>query len=161
MESLVVARHMVKAICANASFIHMISAASALHCDREHTSYVWGGCMMLRAAEVRANMYGILDKWREGGYSDDMILGDVCLENVRPPRTHPASSDLRLSVPTHGSSAQDRKIYCPFGSIFPCLMNKRMTFKRYASSALHNNSLLSPPHACFARTCTGTLYGAS
>ena len=37
------------------------------------TANVWGGAMMFRASELRANIYGITDAWRDGGYSEDWI----------------------------------------------------------------------------------------
>jgi len=33
----------------------------------------WGGAMMFRASELRANVYGLMDAWRDGGYSEDFI----------------------------------------------------------------------------------------
>ena len=27
----------------------------------------WGGAMMFRASELRANVYGLIDAWRDGG----------------------------------------------------------------------------------------------
>lgn len=34
---------------------------------------VWGGAMMFRASELRENIYGLIDAWRDGGYSEDFI----------------------------------------------------------------------------------------
>jgi cellulose synthase/poly-beta-1,6-N-acetylglucosamine synthase-like glycosyltransferase len=35
---------------------------------------LWGGCLLLRRAELFDSQIGILEAWRNSGYSDDMIL---------------------------------------------------------------------------------------
>ena len=49
----------------------------------EWTKNVWGGCMILRAADLRGNAHGCVDKYRDGGYSDDLILAALCDEHGR------------------------------------------------------------------------------
>ena len=34
---------------------------------------VWGGAMIFRSKELRRNVYGLTDAWRDGGYSEDFI----------------------------------------------------------------------------------------
>eukprot|EP00238_Polyblepharides_amylifera_P007089 CAMPEP_0196576844 /NCGR_PEP_ID=MMETSP1081-20130531/6013_1 /TAXON_ID=36882 /ORGANISM="Pyramimonas amylifera, Strain CCMP720" /LENGTH=499 /DNA_ID=CAMNT_0041895561 /DNA_START=244 /DNA_END=1740 /DNA_ORIENTATION=- len=43
-----------------------------------HAVHVWGGCMMLPLKEMRADSYGIMSAFQEGGYSDDLILASLC-----------------------------------------------------------------------------------
>ena len=33
---------------------------------------------MIRLVDLRSDRYGILEAFRDGGYSDDMILGAIC-----------------------------------------------------------------------------------
>ena len=49
----------------------------------EWTKNVWGGCMILRADDLRGNAHGCVDKYRDGGYSDDLILAALCDEHGR------------------------------------------------------------------------------
>lgn len=41
------------------------------------TKNVWGGCMLLRAEDVRSDAHGIASAYRDGGYSDDLILAAI------------------------------------------------------------------------------------
>ncbi len=41
---------------------------------------VWGGCMLFRSAELRDDAHGILEAWREGGYSDDLLAAAACAQ---------------------------------------------------------------------------------
>lgn len=46
------------------------------------TSFVWGGCTVLRRKDLAyPDAYGIVRTWRDGGYSDDMLLGAKCIEH--------------------------------------------------------------------------------
>ncbi|GMH45669.1 hypothetical protein BSKO_13632 [Bryopsis sp. KO-2023] len=46
------------------------------------TSFVWGGCMLLKRSDLlKADPYNIIGSWREGGYSDDLIMAGKCAEN--------------------------------------------------------------------------------
>mmetsp|Transcript_8504 Transcript_8504/g.31420 ORF Transcript_8504/g.31420 Transcript_8504/m.31420 type:complete len:489 (+) Transcript_8504:136-1602(+) len=47
------------------------------------TLFAWGGCMLFATKELRSDAYGMLSKWRNGGYSDDMIAGSVTVANKR------------------------------------------------------------------------------
>ncbi|CAL5219139.1 g915 [Coccomyxa viridis] len=48
---------------------------------REHTTFVWGGCMLLPLAALRSDRYGILAAWNQGGYSDDLTVASKCAEH--------------------------------------------------------------------------------
>ena len=61
---------------------------------RQSTSFVWGGCMLFPLKSLTCDSYGIMQAWREGGYSDDLIVAAKCAE--------------------HGL-----KILCPSSAIFP------------------------------------------
>lgn len=61
---------------------------------KERTEFVWGGCMLFRAAEMRHDARGILQAWSDGGYSDDLTVASQC-------------------------TGQQLTIYCPGYSIFP------------------------------------------
>lgn len=46
------------------------------------TCFVWGGCMLLRRNSLlKGDPYGILGAWKDGGYSDDMLVGAKCVEH--------------------------------------------------------------------------------
>uniref|UniRef100_A0A7S3VJX6 ceramide glucosyltransferase n=1 Tax=Dunaliella tertiolecta TaxID=3047 RepID=A0A7S3VJX6_DUNTE len=46
---------------------------------QQRATFVWGGCMLLRADCLRPHdRYGILQAWLDGGYSDDLILAAQC-----------------------------------------------------------------------------------
>lgn len=47
----------------------------------QRTRFVWGGCMMLRLGNLRGDKFGILQAWREGGYSDDLTLASQCTQH--------------------------------------------------------------------------------
>ncbi|GLI66855.1 hypothetical protein VaNZ11_010841 [Volvox africanus] len=69
-----------------------------------NTSFVWGGCMLLRADRLLpGDPGGLLRAWRNGGYSDDLILASYCTERR-----------LKIRVP-------------PF-AIFPQRLDDRMTW---------------------------------
>jgi hypothetical protein len=44
------------------------------------TKNVWGGCMLLRASDLRRDAFGCVTKYKDGGYSDDLILAALCDE---------------------------------------------------------------------------------
>lgn len=41
------------------------------------TTFVWGGCMMMRAEDWRENSHGLVTALENGGYSDDMTLAAI------------------------------------------------------------------------------------
>ncbi|KAK9841846.1 hypothetical protein WJX81_007075 [Elliptochloris bilobata] len=45
---------------------------------RARAAFVWGGCMLLPLAHLRADTYGIMAAWEHGGYSDDLIVAAQC-----------------------------------------------------------------------------------
>jgi len=67
------------------------------------STFVWGGAMVLRRADVEQNMYGLLDWWRKGGYSDDMQV-QACAQDA------------------------GRMIATPLSAIFPNELKKDVTF---------------------------------
>jgi hypothetical protein len=46
-------------------------------------SSVWGGALMFRREELHRNVHGIIDAWRDGGYSEDFILIALCRKHGR------------------------------------------------------------------------------
>ncbi|OVA12490.1 Ceramide glucosyltransferase [Macleaya cordata] len=68
------------------------------------TFFLWGGCMMMHAADFRNDLYGVVTGLRDGGYSDDMTLAAIAGAHKRlitsPPVAvfpHPLASDLTFS----------------------------------------------------------------
>ena len=60
---------------------HMVLLVAFSH--GEWTKNVWGGCMMLRIKDFREDTHGVASKYRDGGYSDDLILAALCDEHGR------------------------------------------------------------------------------
>ena len=68
----------------------------------EWTKNVWGGCMMLRRESLADDAFGCASAYRDGGYSDDLILAALCdergetvgcpFEAVFPQRLDPSQS---------------------------------------------------------------------
>eukprot|EP00899_Mesostigma_viride_P009178 jgi/Mesvir1/18261/Mv09531-RA.1 len=54
------------------------------------TSFVWGGCMMLRSKDLRADLYGCISAWRQG-FSDDLIMASIAGANQRAVLCHSRS----------------------------------------------------------------------
>lgn len=50
-----------------------LCATTGFSSPNDRPANVWGGAMMFRAKELRSNIYGITDAWRDGGYSEDFI----------------------------------------------------------------------------------------
>ena len=50
-----------------------LCASTGFNSPADRPPNAWGGAMMFRASELRANIYGLLDAWRDGGYSEDFI----------------------------------------------------------------------------------------
>ncbi|KAK9803984.1 hypothetical protein WJX72_010372 [[Myrmecia] bisecta] len=48
---------------------------------RQHTQFVWGGCMLFPLQDMRSDRYGIMQAWSDGGYSDDLIVAAKCGEH--------------------------------------------------------------------------------
>ncbi|CAI5515271.1 unnamed protein product [Closterium sp. Naga37s-1] len=68
--------------------------------------FVWGGCIMLRLADLRADRNGMASALQRNGYSNDLILTSV--------------------AGVHGC-----KVWCPPTAIFPGRMSGAWTFRRY------------------------------
>jgi Glycosyl transferase family 21 len=62
-------------------------------CSQE-TDFVWGGCMLFRADDLRSDALGVLRSWAHGGYSDDLTVASQC-------------------------NAHGVKVHCPSYAIFP------------------------------------------
>lgn len=68
------------------------------------TFFLWGGCMMMHADDIRNDRHGVVSQLRDGGYSDDMTLAAIAGAHKRlitsPPVAvfpHPLASDLSFS----------------------------------------------------------------
>ena len=48
-------------------------ASNGFNHVKDRPMNVWGGAMMFRSDELRRNIYGLTDAWRDGGYSEDFI----------------------------------------------------------------------------------------
>ena len=48
-------------------------ASNGFNHPKDRPANVWGGAMMFRSEELRRNIYGLTDAWRDGGYSEDFI----------------------------------------------------------------------------------------
>ena len=70
------------------------------------TGFVWGGCIFLRAADVRADKHGMVTKLKSNGYSNDLILSAVATSN-------------------------NLTVWCPAAAIFPGRMSGTWAFQRY------------------------------
>ena len=60
-------------MCAYFAMLWRMMASNGFEHPHNRPPNVWGGAMMLRAEEMRRNVYGITDAWRDGGYSEDFI----------------------------------------------------------------------------------------
>jgi len=72
----------------------------------EHTKVLWGGCLLLRRADLVSPKVGILEAWRNSGYSDDMIVGGRAHRlgmfiSIPPKAILPARLDPSYSVARH------------------------------------------------------------
>jgi hypothetical protein len=79
---------------------------------------VWrSGCMMLRTAELKADCCGVLSAYRNGGYSDDLILASICNKTGRAIACPAQALFVNYMDPT-GSTAKywnylRRQLYAP------------------------------------------------
>ena len=46
-----------------------LSASSGFSDPHDRPANCWGGAMMFRSSELRRNVYGLIDAWRDGGYA--------------------------------------------------------------------------------------------
>ncbi|CAI5465024.1 unnamed protein product [Closterium sp. Yama58-4] len=67
---------------------------------------VWGGCMMIRLDDLRANRYGMVSALSARGYSNDLTLSAIAASN-------------------------GRDVVCPAAAIFPGRLSGSWTFQRY------------------------------
>jgi len=66
-----------------------LCASTGFNSPTDRPPNAWGGAMMFRASELRANLYGLLDAWRDGGYSEGLhhpLHGKVSASLSRPCR---------------------------------------------------------------------------
>lgn len=54
-------------------FIWRMVATCGFNHPDDRPAMCWGGAMMFRSVELRQNIYGLTDAWRDGGYSEDFI----------------------------------------------------------------------------------------
>jgi cellulose synthase/poly-beta-1,6-N-acetylglucosamine synthase-like glycosyltransferase len=50
-----------------------LAASAGFNQKDERPVNCWGGALMFRSSELRANIYGLKDAWLDGGYSEDFI----------------------------------------------------------------------------------------
>ena len=67
--------------------------------------FVWGGCMLFRASELRADAHGLVTRWRDGGYSDDLIAAAASVHAARPVLS-PAAAFFPQRVGAAGATAR-------------------------------------------------------
>jgi hypothetical protein len=67
---------------------------------------VWGGCMMLRRESLAKDAYGLVTAYRDGGYSDDLILASACDEH-------------------------DEIVGCPHEAVFPQRLDETQTLRQW------------------------------
>eukprot|EP00002_Diphylleia_rotans_P023539 TRINITY_DN4635_c0_g2_i5.p1 TRINITY_DN4635_c0_g2~~TRINITY_DN4635_c0_g2_i5.p1 ORF type:complete len:512 (+),score=97.18 TRINITY_DN4635_c0_g2_i5:43-1578(+) len=91
-------------IAAYCAFIYRCGAMIGF--SRSYSQFVWGGCLLLRKGDLDQNTYSLIDMWRDGGYSDDMILSILCRQ-------------------------EDRLIATPLNCIFPNVLDPSMRFASY------------------------------
>eukprot|EP00877_Chromochloris_zofingiensis_P011213 jgi/Chrzof1/6345/Cz18g05040.t1 len=70
------------------------------------TSFVWGGCMMMRMTAMKEDTAGLVKAWCDGGYSDDLLIGGLCSE-------------------------QNLKILSPPSALFPQRLPPRYNLRQY------------------------------
>eukprot|EP00292_Cryptomonas_paramecium_P006761 CAMPEP_0113698228 /NCGR_PEP_ID=MMETSP0038_2-20120614/22589_1 /TAXON_ID=2898 /ORGANISM="Cryptomonas paramecium" /LENGTH=460 /DNA_ID=CAMNT_0000621359 /DNA_START=79 /DNA_END=1457 /DNA_ORIENTATION=- /assembly_acc=CAM_ASM_000170 len=72
----------------------------------KHTKVLWGGCLLLRYKDLVSPEVGILEGWRQCGYSDDMIVGGRAHRlgmyiSIPPKAMLPAKMDVDYSFARH------------------------------------------------------------
>ena len=55
------------------AMIWRLNASCGFNEAHDRPPNCWGGAMMFRSFEMRENVYGLMDAWRDGGYSEDFI----------------------------------------------------------------------------------------
>eukprot|EP01026_Neomeris_dumetosa_P029177 TRINITY_DN2364_c1_g1_i1.p1 TRINITY_DN2364_c1_g1~~TRINITY_DN2364_c1_g1_i1.p1 ORF type:complete len:488 (-),score=30.17 TRINITY_DN2364_c1_g1_i1:138-1601(-) len=74
---------------------------------KEHSFFVWGGCMLLPLADLQqGDKYGILEGWENGGYSDDLIVAGKC-------------------------SLHKQHVLCSSFAVLPQRLGQKVTWKQY------------------------------
>mmetsp|Transcript_19855 Transcript_19855/g.55228 ORF Transcript_19855/g.55228 Transcript_19855/m.55228 type:complete len:405 (+) Transcript_19855:295-1509(+) len=56
---------------------HVLGIGTCMH---ERHMFIWGGCMLLPLSILQCDKYGITTAFRNGGYSDDLIMVTTCKE---------------------------------------------------------------------------------
>lgn len=74
-----------------AAYHHILGIGAT---STEQHMFIWGGCMLVPLKCIQEDGFGIKSAWRNGGYSDDLILVTTCKE-------------------------YGLKTICPFYSVFP------------------------------------------
>jgi len=81
-----------------------LNASSGFSDPSDRPVNCWGGAMMFRAEELRANIYGIIDAWRDGGYSEDFIslsLARLHRRTIAVPKAALFPNMVRSAVPVN------------------------------------------------------------
>ncbi|CAI5498269.1 unnamed protein product [Closterium sp. Naga37s-1] len=98
---------------------------------------VWGGCMMIRLDDLRADRYGMLTALSARGYSNDLTLSAIAASN-------------------------GRDVVCPAAAIFPGRLSGSWTFQRYWNYVRRQTFALTTfcsPVALALNACALLLYG--
>ncbi|CAI5488124.1 unnamed protein product [Closterium sp. Naga37s-1] len=98
---------------------------------------VWGGCMMIRLDDLRADRYGMLTALSARGYSNDLTLSAIAASN-------------------------GRDVVCPAAAIFPGILSGSWTFQRYWNYVRRQTFALTTfcsPVALALNACALLLYG--
>ena len=61
-----------------AAAFHLVLIPALSH---GRSKFVWGGCMMFRREDLVRDSYRLVSTWSNGGYSDDLLAGAICIEN--------------------------------------------------------------------------------
>ncbi|KAJ1623082.1 hypothetical protein T492DRAFT_845794 [Pavlovales sp. CCMP2436] len=88
---------------------------------------LWGGAFMFRREELQRNVHGIVDAWRDGGYSEDLITIALC-------RKH------------------RKAIAMPLAAIFPNRLSEPVSWERYWNYVTRQVFVLSTwafPYHCY------------
>ncbi|KAL6776996.1 hypothetical protein ACKKBF_B19795 [Auxenochlorella protothecoides x Auxenochlorella symbiontica] len=101
------------------------------------TSFVWGGCMLFRSPALRSDSAGLLEAWRDGGYSDDLITASLCGER-----------GLGIICPPYAVFPQRMPTRCGgAGAWWYYLRRQLVVLDTYASPAnRHTNAALAAAH---------------
>lgn len=99
-----------------------LNASTGFNSRTDRPPNCWGGAMMFRASELRANAYGLMDAWRDGGYSEDFITLSMARCETLFCRFLPLHRSLSKSQAERCARArryQGRTLAVPKSAMFP------------------------------------------